>query len=262
MTRSLYDYPLYYDIAFSRDVAPEISFFGQCLAQWAQCESSRALELGCGPAYHSESLARTGYEMIALDSNPTMIEYASQRLGDQAENITFIQGDMRDFDLSEKVDLVVCMLASVALILTLDDMIAHFEAVARNLNEGGLYIMEISHPRDLFTNSGNRPTAPGWQAHRGQISINMQWGEASDPVDPIREVHSWKVTAEIKDSSHSRTLQYTEEQAIWTRQEIEAAARLAGGLEIVAWYGAFDTNQTLNNSRWSWRMIPVLRRIS
>lgn len=259
---SLYDYPLYYDIAFSRDVEPEISFFEQCLARWAQCESNRALELGCGPAYHSESLARNGYDVVALDSSPGMIQYASERLNDQSGTITFIQGDMREFDLSEKVGLAVCMLASVALILTLNDMIAHLESVARNLDEGGLYIMEVSHPRDLFTNSGSRPTAPGWQAHRDQITIDMQWGEASDPVDPIREVHSWKVTAQIKDSSLEKTLQYTEEQAIWTRQEIEAAARLAGGLEIVAWYGAFDTKQTLNNSPWSWRMIPVLRKIS
>ena len=64
----------------------------------------------------------------------------------------------------------------------------------------------------------------------------------------------------MTEPGRSQTITFQEYQALWTWKEIEAAVRLAGDLEIVDWHDALDINQKSNNSKWSWRMIPVMRK--
>ena len=255
---SLYNHPLYYDIAFDRDVKPEIVFLEACMARWSDAPARRVLELGCGPAYHTIGLAERGYQAIGLDLNETMLDYAKARA--QNSTATFMHGDMCSYTLPKPVDLIICMMATATLIRSLDDMVCHLKSVSDNLRDGGLYVMELTHPRDLFTGPDPKAAPPKWQASRGDITIDMQWGKDEDPVDPIEEIYSYEVTAVVTESGRTSTSTFQEYQAIWTPREIEAAVRLAGNLEITAWYGALDINQIFNNSKWSWRMIPVMRK--
>ena len=46
----------------------------------------------------------------------------------------------------------------------------------------------------------------------------------------------------------------------WTPTELDAAVRLAGGLEVVARHGSFDTDSGFVGAECEWRMISVLER--
>jgi SAM-dependent methyltransferase len=257
---SLYNYPLYYDIAFDRDLEPDITFIEGCMARWNDQKVSRILELGCGPGYHTLGLARRGYDAIGLDLNPLMISYTRAKAERQNIQISLILGDMLDFQLTEPVDMALSMMATSTLIFSLDDMVQHLQVVARNLRDGGLYILEMSHPSDIFIGAGPAATVSRWTTTRDDLSIAMQWGGEKDTVDPITETHVFQVTMTITENEATTNYHFEETQAIWTPKEVEAAVRLSGVFDVMDWYGTFDINQAFNNSRWSWRMIPVLRK--
>ena len=257
---SLYNYPLYYDVAFDRDVIPEIEFLETCMALWSDRPARRVLELGCGPAYHTIALAERGYHAVGMDFNETMLDYTIKKAIAQNSTAAFVHGDMCSFSLPSPVDLAICMMATATLIRSLDDMVSHLKSVASNLRSGGLYIMEMLHPREVLIGPAATEAPLEWEARRGDVSVHMRWGKDCDPVDPIEGIRSCEVTAVVTEPGRSQTIVFEEYQALWTRKEIDAAVRLAGGLEVVAWYGALDIHQIFNNSKWSWRMIPVMRK--
>lgn len=257
---SLYNHPLYYDIAFDRDVTPDIEFLEACMEHWTGTRAERIVELGCGPGYHTLALSRQGYDIVGIDINRAMIDYASHKAETTGCNAGFIVGDMFDFSCPEPVDLAVSMMATGTLIMSMDDMLRHLKAVARNVRDGGLYVMEMPHPADAFIGAPPRAAVNRWTTERDDITISIQWGEEDDPVDPVREIHTYQVTMEVKEGDRSTTYRFMETQAIWTPKEVDAAIRLSGVFDTVAWYGEFDINQLFNNSKWSWRMIPVMRK--
>jgi hypothetical protein len=63
------------------------------------------------------------------------------------------------------------------------------------------------------------------------------------------------------ENGDSETYSFTVDQGVWTVREIKAAVMLAGCFELCALFGDFDLYQEFNNSKWSWRLIPVLRKI-
>ena len=152
---SIYDYPLYYDIAFERDLEPEIAFLEACMARWRDEPVRRILELGCGPAYHTRRLARGPYTLIGLDRSAPMLAYAAERAGNEQVAAEFVTGDMMDFHLPSPVDLVLSMMATASHIMTLEQMVIHLRTVADNLTPDGLYILELPHPRDIFQGGGD-----------------------------------------------------------------------------------------------------------
>ena len=53
----------------------------------------------CGPARHAALLAKSGARVWALDASEPMLEYARQLAQEAGADVTFVRGDMADFDL-------------------------------------------------------------------------------------------------------------------------------------------------------------------
>jgi SAM-dependent methyltransferase len=246
----IYDHPRAYELACSfRDVSAEVD----ALRSWAG-ESRDVLELAAGPAEHAREFARRGVPATALDLSPAMCAYAREQGGGLPLEV--VQADMTGFRLGRRFDLVITMLDSTAHLMTLDDFVAYLACVHEHLADGGLAIIEMSHPADRL---GDTPrVSNAWTVEKDGLSAHVRWGEPGDELDPITQIVRDRVTIAI---DGGEVIKGVVPYRFWTATELTAAIRLAGGLRIEAQYGDFDPEVTLGSPH-AWRMITLLRRAS
>ena len=94
------------------------------------------LDIACGTGAHLEHL--TGYEVEGLDLDPEMLGVARERL----PNVPLHEGDMADFDLGKRFDVVVCMFSSIGYVRTEERLRSAVASMARHLEPGGVLVVE------------------------------------------------------------------------------------------------------------------------
>ena len=105
----LYRHPLYYDIIFGRDVAPEVDFLIDLFQQQVGRPLRSVIELGCGPGYYARAFALRGYDTCGLEWYEEMIRFARSEAGKEGAAVGWIAGEMRDFTLPIPFDLAFCL---------------------------------------------------------------------------------------------------------------------------------------------------------
>ncbi|REF01141.1 class I SAM-dependent methyltransferase [Thermomonospora umbrina] len=215
------------------------------------------LELAAGPAEHAREFARRGVAATALDLSPAMCAYAEERAKADGVPLEVVEADMTTFDLGRPFDLVVTMLDSTAHLMTLDAFVAHLDRVAAHLGDGGLYVLEMSHPADRLTDEPSTGTA--WSVERDGTRANVRWGAPGDRIDPITQVVREHVTIDVARADGTvEVIGGVVPYRFWTATELTAAVRLSGALEIVAQYGDFTGVGPGDPD--AWRLITLLRR--
>ncbi|MCP2341211.1 class I SAM-dependent methyltransferase [Actinomadura rupiterrae] len=260
----IYDDPWAYELACSfRDVPAEVdALLGWTVRHRSTGTPARTvLELAAGPAEHAREFARRGLAATALDLHPAMCAYADRQAKDEGVELDVVQDDMTAFALGRRFDLVATMLDSTSHLMTLDAFVAHLDRAADHLTADGLYVVEMSHPRDRLTDD---PTvATGWTVERdgpgGQVRATVRWGEPSDKLDPVTQIADDHVTMTINEpGAPVRVIRDVVPYRFWTATELTAAIRLSGALETVAQYGDFGDVALTDPA--AWRMITILRR--
>lgn len=259
---AIYRQPLYYDIAFSfRDVALECSAIEAIARRHGQaCQSF--LELACGPASHALKMAEWGRSVWALDNSEAMLNHVQREASDRQLQVQTRHANMIDFEpfTGQPIDVAVCLMDSIAHILTNDDFVGHLRSVAAALSDSGLYLIEMAHPANHFRARSTSKT--DWKSEREGIRVHFQWGHEGDPFDALTEVDSVSVRMTVNDPAHGGQQLYrqTLQCRRWCKGVIEALVELSGVFKIVGWYGAMDETQVLDNGSKSWRMVPVLQK--
>lgn len=100
-------------------------------------DARTVLEVACGTGAYAVWLNQW-FDLTGLDISPQMLEVARRRLPDNS----FVQGDMRQFDLEREFDAVLCLFSSIGHCTTREDMAAAVAAMARHAAPGGLVIVE------------------------------------------------------------------------------------------------------------------------
>ncbi len=243
----IYDHPQAYELACSfRDVSAEVD----ALFAWSG-GPQEVLELAAGPAEHAREFARRGIPATALDLSPAMCAYARERGAGLPLHV--VEEDMTAFRLGRRFDLVVTMLDSTAHLMTLDAFVAYLSCVREHLAEGGLAVIEMSHPADRLSETPRVSTA--WSVEKDGVSARVRWGEPSDVLDPVTQVVRDHVTIAV---DGGEIVQGVVPYRFWTATELTAALRLAGGLTAVAQHGDFDAAVSVESPE-AWRMITLLR---
>jgi len=257
----IYDEPEFYEAACAyRDVPAET----YALLRWygdhrdpGSLPPGSVLELAAGPAEHARDLARRGVPATALDLSPSMCARAAALARAAGIPLAVVEADMRDFDLPARFDLAITMLNSLCHLLTLDDLLQHLAAVARHVEPGGLYIMELAHPADFF--SPERRTSSEWSTEVEGGTVSVRWG-AQDRIDPVTQITAEHVSVTYHQRGGPvRTVSDVVPNRFWTATELTAAIRLAGGFRVVGRYGDFGEDVPLDAAE-AWRMILVLAR--
>lgn len=257
----VYDKPLLYDIAFSyRDFRAEVD----ALAAWYARVSGRpapasVIELACGPADHAIEWSGRGVKAAGLDLSQAMCDYARQKAEAFGAKIDVICADMIEFQSEARFDLAMLMINSIAHLHSLDDLVRHLRSAAAHLEQGGVYVLEIQHPRD-FVGRGARPSGVSrpWRVDRYGLQVETSWGSPSDPYDPIRQTFDAKVEIRAFDGEREERIEERCLMRDWTFGELQAALRLSGAFDLAEMHGDFAADAPFDAE--SWRMIAVLRR--
>ena len=125
------------------DWAGEMDFYKQMAAE-AKRNGGKALEIACGTGRVAIRLAQTGVSVVGLDLSAKMIEVARQK-SFGLENIRWVQGDMRSFELGQAFSLVIIPGYSFQNLNTPQDQVACLECIQRHLSPSGLLVVHLDH---------------------------------------------------------------------------------------------------------------------
>jgi SAM-dependent methyltransferase len=100
-------------------------------------DAGSLLDIACGTGRHVE-LLRGDYEVEGLDVNPQLLEVARER----CPGVRFHVGDMADFELDRRFDIVMCLFSSIAYVKTPERLRSAVSCMRAHLNPGGLLLIE------------------------------------------------------------------------------------------------------------------------
>jgi SAM-dependent methyltransferase len=136
-----------YDLLYAeKDYAAEAAFVMGMIEDHPSPVAS-ILDLGCGSGLHAEKFAAAGYAVAGVDRSPSMLELARRRRSKAGREIqsrlTFLDADIRDFDLGRQVDAVSSLFHVMSYMPANEDIEAAFQSARRHLTAGGIFIFDF-----------------------------------------------------------------------------------------------------------------------
>ncbi|MCB0342750.1 MAG: class I SAM-dependent methyltransferase [Pseudobdellovibrionaceae bacterium] len=251
-TKSLYDFPEAYDLAFSyRNYESEVDFV---LSLFSGKMPKNALEVAAGPASHGLQLAQRGLEVEGLDLSTQMAQYATKVFSENGLKINYHLADMVRFSLDKKYDLIINMVDSVSHIHELNDLKLHLAAVSNHLSKGGLYVVEAAHPKSLDLVD---TTMSEWTMGKEDFNVTFKW-MALDTPSSLHQSYNALVSMKIVRNGKTSVVSETFNARVHTLEDF--AESVGGGLSLKHVYGNFE-KAPLDDEK-SWRMILVFERVN
>src|SRR5262249_46233127 len=141
-------------------------------------------------------------------------------------------------------------------LLTNEEIIRHFRAVAANLEAGGMYFLEFTHTRDC---------SPAfykdfkYHGERNGCDVTITW-TPRQPADALTGIVESEVQMHVRENGCTRVFSHYTSERMLLPPEIHALVDLSGAFTICEWYGDFDVNQPFDNTPASRQMIVVLQK--
>jgi SAM-dependent methyltransferase len=102
-------------------------------------EARTVLDVACGTGEHARILARDhGYRVDGLDLEPGFVRLAEQKHPEGR----FVCGDMTDFDVGDRYDVVLCLFSSIGYVRTLENVERALRQFRKHLAVGGVVVVE------------------------------------------------------------------------------------------------------------------------
>jgi SAM-dependent methyltransferase len=255
---NLYQRARYYDIIFDRDVSREVEFIQRAFQRYAgRPGPASVLDLACGPGYHALEFARRGVKATGLDLRAEMLALGEEKAAAAGLRLNWLEGDMRTFKLPEPVDAAFIAFDGLDALLTNEDLVRHFNAVAENLTPGGIYLIDLTHLRDCSTDRYGKFEYAG---SRNGVQVQIHWATNSPKYDLVTGVAEVELAIVIRENGSETTVVDQAFERILDPQEIQLLCLLSGRLSPVGWFGDYDLAQPLDHSAASRRMLAVLQR--
>ena len=113
----------------------------EALARDCGLRGRRLLDVACGTGKSFMPFLDRGYEVVACDVSPAMVQLAAAKAGDRARLEVC---DMRALPGLGTFDLVCCIDDAVNYLLTTEELVATFAGLARNLAAGGVVLFDAN----------------------------------------------------------------------------------------------------------------------
>lgn len=125
--------------------------------RWLPKKSSASiLELCCGTGRLTIPIAKQGYDIYGVDNSASMLELARAKANNEATHITFIEADIRDFDIAKRFDLIFIPFNSIHHLYENDDLFKTLKVVKNHLKEEGVFILDCFNPNIKFIVNGEQ----------------------------------------------------------------------------------------------------------
>lgn len=138
----MYNNPALYD-AYTQHKIDDLPFY----EHWASETNGSILELACGTGRVAEPLLEIGYNYTGLDLSPVFINHCKSKFSGEGN---FISGNMGNFNLDQKFDLIFIPFNSFLHLFTEDEMNRCLNSVHNHLSENGKFLLDIFVPAPEF----------------------------------------------------------------------------------------------------------------
>lgn len=182
----------------------------------AERTAPTVVELGVGTGRIAIPLAERGIDVIGIDSSPELLSIAAGKRADAA-NPHLRRADIRQPQDLTQIDLVLCLCATLSMILTREEQLATVRNAAAMLRPGGMLVIETHDP-------GHVRTLHESGIHRAHLDAGGTTIEFISRVLPGGE--HWELTTVI-DGSPARDA-VTEISRLITPADLRSMAAEAG----------------------------------
>ena len=256
---ALYDYPDYYELAFSfRDISQEVTCLEILFSRYAKIEVSRVLELACGPSPYLQELCQRGYEYHGLDLNERMLAAGRKKVTENTWAAELHKASMIDFSLDATYQFAFVALGSLYARNT-EELSTHFKSVAHVLEPGGLYMLDWCV---LFGQSPAFASEEGqsWRMEKDGIVVEVNVKLSN--IDPAEQIVREVATLNVEDRGKTLTISSSDLRRMMYPQEFLLMIDSMDEFEFVGWWNDWVLNQPLSQveSEIS-RPIVLIRRI-
>jgi Methylase involved in ubiquinone/menaquinone biosynthesis len=125
---------MYREVPYTGDVSTTVDFLSSLAG------AGPVLELGIGTGRVAIPLTSAGVEVHGIDASDAMVQRLRAKPGGDAIPVAI--GDFRDFSLDEMFTVIYVPFNTFFGLLTQDDQVACFQAVARHLTPDGVFVIE------------------------------------------------------------------------------------------------------------------------
>ena len=108
-------------------------------------------ELACGTGNITSRMEKRGYKITASDISSDMLSIASGKVTDTE----LVCSDMSKLALPEKYDAFLCMIDGLNYVITPKSVLNTFKNVKEHLNDGGVFVFDVSSQYKLKNILGN-----------------------------------------------------------------------------------------------------------
>ncbi len=184
------------------------------LIQKHQPEAKNLLDVACGSG-KCVGLLEQHYQAQGLDISPELVDFAQTQYPD----LKFHQGDMLNFNLDEKFDVITCLFCSIAYTKTLENITTAIACMAQHLQPGGLLMVEPwVNPDNYWENKVNADFV-----NKPELKIVRMHTYAREGNVSVLDYHYMVGTPDGIESFTERT-----ELGLFTQQEYLTAFEKAG----------------------------------
>lgn len=127
-----------YDALYDfKDYDAEGNLLHDIIREYKRSRGNRLLDVACGTGMHLSYL-KEDFAVMGIDLDPNMIDIARGKHPD----VTFEIGDMLEFDLPQRFDIVTCLFSSIGYVKNVKKLYQAIANMARHLEPGGILIIE------------------------------------------------------------------------------------------------------------------------
>jgi len=224
----------HYDSWTEREV--DISFYKEQVKKYGE----PVLELGCGTGRITIPITMEGHEITGLDISKELLERGKEKAEEEDLDIEWIRGDMRDFYLNRKFNLIFVAFNSIHHILTLEDMEKVLKNVKEHLKPDGRFIVEFFNPdlEILNRDPSEEHEVTEYEGPEGEVKVT----ESTNYERAKQLMHlSWFYESDGEKVEREWTIR------VWFPKEVDAILKY-NGFKIVHKYGDFEETPMTNNS--------------
>ena len=148
------------------------------------------LELACGTGRITIPIAKEGFSITGLDLLNTMLKEARSKSEESGVEIEWIEGDMADFSLNQKFNLIIMPGVAFNWLLDLESIEKCLNCVKRHLNNNGRFIFNAFNPNFNLLIRDPLKTYPNAEYHDsdGNRLINVRENNIYDKATQINKV--------------------------------------------------------------------------
>ena len=193
------------------------------------------LELACGTGRVAIPLAQAGLKVTGIDLSRGMLDEARRKAAAEGVSATWIEADMRAFDLGATFSTIILVANGLCHLLTLADFEACAACVRKHLALGGRFIIDVFVPHcGILTRdpAGRYPMSEPYDDPDGRGQVVVMHNNIYDPTTQVNHITTyttWSSGEEIAGEVDMR---------MYFPQELDALLKY-NGLPVVQKFGDY-----------------------